>query len=490
MNTIIVKCDLPRHNENYDFLPDTTFEIDIVTGGFNKDIIDSFNLVKTPYNPSKGDKIYFLPGVNVPRVKFKNVCLEHGIKTVRDVEQANVIFGSKKSLSDITENAWRYKCSIEDFKTFINFHQANIDNHYLDKINTALEYYDQKYIAIDYNLMDWIVNTVSVTETSRYTEKLSIIQEKYNDLYNSIQGQEILDESSVINVLNGEDAAEIDQNMFEHLSEMFQSSDSDNHVLAMEIMANSKYVESLIYLELLFYKYSYHMHNCHTKNHVNFKSLLSYLNKSASNMGTGIDDIAQSLIDKNQFTSDKIDIVLTHLSHVIMNRGDSQYFQVKTITVHSDYAHVLNKNYVYEVIKDYVPTVEETLDEEIPDTLVSTETVSVEEVVDRFGDNLTESEIDLLNVLVKPVDEIQEAESEFAVEDNFEVASEEEVVHLLYGVDNENIEVSLAVEEEEEEEEEDDTDVLGTEPISEVSESQSNNNQIEETNDNDDFQWF
>jgi hypothetical protein len=36
---------------------------------------------------------------------------------------------------------------------------------------------------------------------------------------------------SVMNVLNGEDATEIDKGMFEHLSEMFDSSDNDNHVL-------------------------------------------------------------------------------------------------------------------------------------------------------------------------------------------------------------------------------------------------------------------
>jgi hypothetical protein len=49
--------------------------------------------------------------------------------------------------------------------------------------------------------------------------------------------------------------------------------------LAMEIMANSKYVESLIYLELLFYRYAGRISDRHTKNHVNFKSLLGYLGK-------------------------------------------------------------------------------------------------------------------------------------------------------------------------------------------------------------------
>ena len=44
--------------------------------------------------------------------------------------------------------------------------------------------------------------------------------------------------------------------------------------------------------------------------------------------------------------------------------------------------------------------------------------------------------------------------------------TEEELVHELYGVDNDNIEVSLPVQPE------------------------SNNNQIEETNGGDSFEWF
>jgi hypothetical protein len=101
--------------------------------------------------------------------------------------------------------------------------------------------------------------------------------------------------------------------------------------------------------------------------------------------------------------------------------------------------------------------------EEIPDTLVITETLSLEEIIDRFGDNLTENEMESLKVLVKPVDEIQEVESEFAAEDNFDISTEEV--------------------------EEDDTDVLEPEPISEVSEFQLNNNQID-TNGTPSIDWF
>lgn len=453
MNIIKITSDIPRHSENYTRLPDVTFDINILTGGFDTEVIDSFNLIKTPYTPNKGDKIYFLPGVNVPRVKFKNVCVEHGIKTIRDVEQATVIFASKKSISDLTTSHWAYKCNTQEFKDFIKHYESDIDNHDLDKIETALEFYNQEFIAVDYNLFDWIVNTIPATNSSRYSERLSMIKDEYVDLFNSIQGKEILDESSVINVLNGEDAAEIDKSMFEHLSDMFESSDTDNHVLAMEIMANSKYVESLIYLELLFYKYSHKIYDRHTKNHVNFKSLISYLGKDKSYLNTDIDGIAHSLVNKDQFTTDKLEIIMEYLSSDIQARGDSQYFTVKTITVHPDHIAKLNSNYTYEVQKDYAPAVEEIAEvEELPAYEGSEGPIGPQGHADPVGE------------LGAPgVDGIESVESEFAVEDNFDISTEEG--------------------------EEDDTDVLEPEPISEVSESQSNNNQIE-TNDTNDFEWF
>jgi hypothetical protein len=154
---------------------------------------------------------------------------------------------------------------------------------------------------------------------------------------------------------------------------------------------------------------------------------------------------------------------MRYLSNDIERRGNSKYFAVKTVTVHPNFVHVLNKNYAYEVQADFVPTVVESPMEEIPDMLVITETLSLEEIIDRFGDNLTENEMESLKVLVKPVDEIQEVDSEFAAEDNFDISTEEV--------------------------EEDDTDVLEPEPVPEVSESQLNNNQID-TNGTPSIDWF
>lgn len=450
MNILQIKSGISR----YDYvngLGAVSFSIKLHVGGFGQDISDELSLNKIPYTPTKGDKIFFLPNVNVPRVKFKNVCVEHNVKNVRDFSQATVFFGSKKSLNEMTSTNWLYKCPIKEFLAFFELVKPKMDEYDIEKVETALEFYTEDLIAVDYNLREMINNEDSIIkdESFSYSENLMIVKEEYQELYKFLQDKTILDESSVINVLNGEDATEIDKVMFDHLSEMLDSSDTDNHVLAMEIMANSKYTESLIYLELLFYKYANNISASKTKTHVNFKSLISYLGKDKNYLDTDIDKVVNSLIDKGQLTSDNLDILLTYASKDIKRRGDSRYFTVKTISVVPDLLAELNSNYTYGVQEDFVhPTVEEVI--EIEEPIIH-----------------------------------EESESEFAAEDNFEVASEEEVSHMLYGVDNEDIEASFTLEEEEE----DDTDVLEPEVVSVISESELNNNQIE-TNGTPDIDWF
>ena len=106
---------------------------------------------------------------------------------------------------------------------------------------------------------------------------------------------------------------------------------------------------------MLFEKYAYQMTQCHTKNHVNFKSLLSFLGKSKTYMNTDVDDIMKSLIDKGVLDVEKVNIIMKYYSEAIANRGGNDYFEVKTITLNEDTSKLLNTNYVHELIPDFIP---------------------------------------------------------------------------------------------------------------------------------------
>ena len=369
----------------------TEVDIKIETTNYFDPSIDTFNINQNGYTPMKGDKLYFLPGVNIPRIKLKDLATKFGIRTVRDVSEANVIFGSSKTKDKMTGYTWKYKIPTTLVQLFFETYKNDMDDYQFSKIDNALEFYTEEYILTDWStarnftdndLPQWN----SYSQQPQYTdyhsksrassEHVHEVNKDYIHLYDLIKGKEIIDESCLLDQLNGDDAVIIDADMFTQLTTMFNSSDDDNHILAMEILANSKYKESLLYIEMLFKNHSYSIGNCHTKNHVNFKSLLSYLGKSNRYIDTSLDDIMESLISKKVLTKDKVDILLENYGHEIKNRGDSTYFKVQTITVNEDTLSLLNENYNYKVIEDYEPSIvnnleEEELDEVIEDELIN-----------------------------------------------------------------------------------------------------------------------
>ena len=369
----------------------TEVDIKIETTNYFDPSIDTFNINQNGYTPMKGDKLYFLPGVNIPRIKLKDLATKFGIRTVRDVSEANVIFGSSKTKDKMTGYTWKYKIPTTIVQLFFETYKNDMDDYQYSKLENALEFYTEEYILTDWStarnftdndLPQW--NSYSQQpqflsfNESRNTssEHVHEVNKDYIHLYDLIKGREIIDESCLLDQLNGDDAVIIDADMFTQLSTMFNSSDDDNHILAMEIMANSKYKESLLYIEMIFKNHAYTIGQSNTKNHVNFKSLLSYLSKNNRYIDTSLDDIMDSLISKKVLTKDKVDILLENYGEEIKNRGDSTYFKVQTITVNEDTLSLLNENYNYKVIEDYEPSIvnnleEEKLDEVIEDQLIN-----------------------------------------------------------------------------------------------------------------------
>ena len=401
-------------------------------GGFNTNQI--FDLSTNEYIPKAGDKIYFLPGVNIPRVKFKDVAIKYGIKTVRNPNEANVFFGNKSTADKMTNKIWNYRIKTVDFIHALDNNKLQIDEIYIEKLRTALEFYTHEYLMIDHPLY------ISIDNDATFTNTLFSIDKEYMDLYNATIGKTIYEESTIVDKLNGDDASVIDAPMFEQLSTMFQSTDEDNHVLAMEILANCKYSASLPYMLLLFKDFSGQMYNSHTKNHVNFKSLIGWLNGNILNRNS-LDDLCDILKDKGHFVPENLNILLNHSHKDILDRGDSRYFKIKVITLEEEELANINTNYEYKTVNtDYVPV---EVEEEVSDE-------DIEAAFTMMERNELKSELIKL-------------ESNLAKEDLEELKGE---VYTEDSIIEEAIETSLE-----------------TEPV-------SNNNQITQTNGSNDIDWF
>lgn len=421
------------------------------------------------YVPTKGDKLYFLPGVNIPRVKMKDLTIEYGVKSIRNIDDATHVFASRNTVHKISNHRWLYRMKTTQFKEMFENVKQYMDEYYIENIETALEFYNEKYVYMEYSSSTEIRNEAPFAESRNTIEGLVnainnsrsfyAVDDVYKSYFPAVTSLTIYDEAKLLKYINGPDAVIIDSVMFGQLSGMFQSSDNDNHILAMEIMANSNYIDSLLYLEMLFKDHSEKIYSCHTKKHVNFKSLVSYLGKD-NGLATSIDKIMQSLIDKGVLDTEKINIIMDNYAHEIENSGNSDYFKVKTVTVNEETLALLNTNYVYNKLEDFVP--EGTAVED-------------DEELELHGD------LDDLNSMPGVAGVASEVER---VESDFEV-SDDDIETALLRVERNELKSELIELEQSENVSESETNKTQGVP-----EEESNNNQIEETNDTDDFEWF
>lgn len=412
----------------------TSFDLSDISLECVSEESDFFNISKDPYTPVKGDKYYFLDKVNIPRVKLKEFHDENGTKTVRDITQATHVFIGEATKDFYIDKAYRYSVPTAMFKKFIELHTECFDKMRIEDVRQALEFYNESMVLINYQgarlFMDTsllyyseLVKDINYNNDDfQYSKTVYFVKPEYQPIYDQIKNLTLRHESCLTSVLNGTNAAVIDEEMFARLSAMFDSGDRDNWVLAMEIIANSKYEESLYFIELLFKEHSNRMYDTPTKRHVNFKSLVTYLGKG-SYFNTSLDNVVESLVKKNVLTHDMLTDLMHRYKQEIIDKGDSNYFRVKDITVTEELHNIVNKNFAYNLIEDYVPEVEEVVapeEEVISDDFLNYIPTDEEETFTQLGE--------------EPVYEIEEVieeelpgtEIEVEIESTFEI--EEEVV--------------------------------------------------------------
>jgi hypothetical protein len=353
---------------------------------------DYFDIDTSGYTPKAGDKIYFMPGVNVPRVKLKDLVLKDGIKVVRNPDEANIIISATDTIPKISSRFWSHPLPVNILKLYVEKMNDVLDHKHIEDINSALEFYTKDIV-----LCDWAtVRNLTDSDLPMYQDLIKLpeydtlsalngeyfykIDEDYKELYDKVKNTKHIHESCLLEILNGPDAVVIDTEMYEQLKQMFASSDNDNHILAMEIMANCKYKESLLHLEMLFFLYADTIYSKSSRNHVNFKSLLSYLEKTSS-IHTTLDIIIKSLKEKNVLDKDKVDVLLKELGHFITSEIETRYklFKVKQLTLHEDILEKLGGYYAYDSVVLAAP-VEESIIIEHTEPLIAIEEVNEPEI--------------------------------------------------------------------------------------------------------------
>ena len=463
------------------------FQIYIDTKVASKDE-PQFAFKTDAYTPTKGDKYYFLPGVNIPRIKLKDVALQHGVRNVRNVDEATHVFGSNSTFAKMINRQYENFMETADFLEFMEVIKDNVDEYYMEKVTQAFEFYELEEIIIKrtlpaiarYSVDDATLkhNIEQCKGYSKCTNEYAYSADvEYDELFKTIITKELWSEDALLVHVNGDNAVTIDSDMYEQIADMFRSSDSDNHILAMEIMANSNYKDSLLYLEILFKEFEGQIYNSHTKKHVNFKSLLNYLGKERS-INTNLNDVMNSLINKGVLTTDMLNVLMDRYHIEIQRNGDYNHFKVKTITVDEDTLALLNTNYTYSVKEDYQPESVDISEEEVEDF------PEIHGDLDDLRENLDNS-VRVAGVAIGVTDGVIDTG-----------ITDEDIEAAFTNIVRDELKSELIALEEEKEFPEDESvlteaeDYALGEIISKLAEESEPNNNQKEQDDTDSFEWF
>ena len=339
------------------------------------------SISKNSYTPNIGDVLYIGAGANVPRVKLKNLLLDNASKTTNKFKDATHIFVNPH-LGKLRDYEWKYHATKEQVVTFVT--QAEVHNHIeveeRDELLKLLEPYKDEDNIIVNSYISRMINdrpsglykgvpvSKNVHKYRSYT--YYFIKEDYVELYEYILNNldKVYNYTELLPHINGEETITMDENVYKQVHNMFNSDDTDNHVLAMEIMANCNYKESMMYLLLLLNDWTHQIDKNPTKRHVNFKSFLGYFDMTPSNFYLNNDSIISMLLDRKVLTVDMLDYILNKYKDQFVYHND--HFKVQNITLSPEIAEALNIDYVREITPRYKVKEVEIKDEvetEIPD---------------------------------------------------------------------------------------------------------------------------
>jgi len=344
--------------------------------------VDSENdlFEKKHYTPTYKDRLFLAKHCNIPRVKVKNLTEKYKIKVTTKLENANAIFVSDDFVMKNASSSFYYTIKGLTFKKMLKYlvKESKIDNRDYTNILAHDPRFNKDSEEEPY---DVIINNATQQQLNALLNNAIHLDhdDSYSyDYYFDYQAKAYIDslinsgvpiylEKEIMVHLNPSDAIIIEEDTFETLDEMFSSSDDDNVVLAMEIIANAEFKKSLAYILILFLKHRHKMDNSPTKRHVNFKALCKLLPKCLYN-GFDANDIAFYLKDYKLFNVENLNIVLKHLGTNVLNanfNNEHNVFQIKVITLNSKSLEELNSNYKWIVKKDYIPVKKEKEEIEI-----------------------------------------------------------------------------------------------------------------------------
>ena len=262
------------------------------------------------------DKIFCLPDTTIPRFKLQGLYEKYGFRSVKNINDANYIFigpkskGKSNNLISSKQVTYERYYIIENIQAAYMFQYAFDPANVIyapDAVNEIMDNHSAVFVMSESDAS--VYREYVYKETGHYVWfRYSFSRENFISLPEPSLYSKLRSEEHLLNLLSSESIVITDQK-FEELQRMFDSNVDENIILAMEIMANSNYHESILNNYFLLNKNSYKIRRLKEANHKNFKSLLNFFNLELSQIGGRfsnyrLESLTSFLKDYGKFTEE------------------------------------------------------------------------------------------------------------------------------------------------------------------------------------------
>ena len=233
-------------------------------------------------------KLYRFPKLHLPRQKVDLLKEKYNCKVVRNPDAADVHIISLKFLQTIFtytwDNAYTYK------ELYIALKHMLENNKFTDEgavdIKTTFALLDKDavyvmqnnhyYYGNDTHVSEWFETFRTALRNAEPTEynKMVVLKEKDREAFNNLvqSTKQIVYDTDITDIIDGE-LAVIDNDQYDEIQKMLQSTDIDNRSLAVEMLANCNIEKSFDVVSGMFWWNFDNMKNSSNWNTVNVKAM-------------------------------------------------------------------------------------------------------------------------------------------------------------------------------------------------------------------------
>jgi hypothetical protein len=311
-----------------------------------------FNTFKDTYTPTPGDILYIFPNSTIPRFKVKGFCEANNVSLTKNKEKANAIFANPSALTSglFEQKSWLRRLKVSSLRKYLD-HYVNSNDTRFDTIRKTLDTIETDFVLCGYRFMNDIIdgrnnfpkyNFIQYSDvvdeddpttlnnhwdfSYEHSHDLLLPEDNFQDYMKIINNSHNLyHQDALLKLINT--GTVIDKELYQGLKSMLESTNKSDHVVAMEAMANADYLESAIYLLLLFKECNRTIFDNQARYHVNFKSLCNFFNVNYRSH-LSIDYIVDKLKEKEVLTTKNLYMLLDMVTEEVQDHGDTDCFKM------------------------------------------------------------------------------------------------------------------------------------------------------------------